>query len=81
MNNGDIVRYVQITFGFGEAVWYIDEDDCIEERDKVLVSYGTQEKEGIVISVVRCIYPYVIYPIEKTKAVLEIIERHGKAKF
>ena len=55
-------------------------DDSIEEKDKVLVDYRCEETEGIVCQMVRCVYPYTIYPIRKTKPVLEIIERRGTHK-
>ena len=76
--DGDIIRYVQVSFAFGMPSWYIDLDDEIEVGDMVLVSYRYQEQEGIVSQVVRCVYPYVIYPTDKTFPVFEIVKRAEK---
>lgn len=78
MKNGDIVRYVQVTFAFGEPCWYFDPNDDIEEKDYLLVPYGVQTREGIVIKVVRCVYPYV--PFDNAKEILSVLERRGTPK-
>lgn len=80
MENGEIIRYVSVAFAFGQPSWYYDETDSIEEKDKVIVDYRYEDTEDIVCQVVRCAYPYTIYPFHKTKPVLEIIERRGIPK-
>ena len=73
--DGDIIRYVLVAFAFGNPSWYCDLDDEIEVGDTVLVSYRRQEQQGIVSQVVRCVYPYVIYPTNKTLPVFEVVKR------
>lgn len=76
--NGDIIRYVQVEFGSGYPSWYIDPNDEVETGDWVNVLYRYQEQEGIATKVVRCVYPYVEYPAEKTKEILEITRRSDR---
>ena len=76
--DGDIIRYVLVSFAFGTPSWYIDLDDEIEVGDMVLVPYRHQEQEGIVSQVVKCVYPYVIYPTNKTLLVFETIKKAEK---
>ena len=73
---GDIIRYVQVIVGSDYLPWYIDLDDKAEKGDRVLVPYRYKEEAGIVAQVVRCVFPYVIYPSEKTKPVFEIIHKN-----
>ena len=76
--NGDIIRYVQVEFGFDRPAWYIDLDDEVEIGDWVNVPYRYQEREGIASNVVRCVYPHVVFPAEKTKVILDITKKKSK---
>lgn len=70
-NKGDIIRYVQVAFGNGYPSWYIDLDDVVETGDTVLVPYRHQEQEGNVTQVVKCVYPYVVFPAKKPRSYLK----------
>ena len=76
--NGEIIRYAQVNFGFGYPSWYIDLDDEVEQGDMVIAPYRHQEQEGIVTQVVRCVYPYVVYPAKKTLPIFEITKRKNQ---
>ena len=74
-DDGDIIRYVEVELGNGYPSWYIDLDDEVEQGDWVIVPYQRQEREGIAAKVVKCVYPYVVFPAEKTKVILEITKK------
>ncbi|MBO5019184.1 MAG: hypothetical protein J6D52_00830 [Clostridia bacterium] len=73
--DGDIIRYVKVASAFNNSSWYCDLDDEIEKGDTVIVPYMRKETEGIVSQVVRCVYPYVVFPIKKTLPVLELVKK------
>lgn len=75
---GAIIRYVQVEVGFDRPAWYIDPNDEVEIGDWVNVQYRYQEREGIATNVVRCVYPHVVFPAEKTKEILEIAKASGQ---
>ena len=77
MDDGKIIRYLEVNID-GRRSWYKDDSDSVEIGDIVLVSYGIYEIEAVVVNVVRCAYPYVVYPYKKTKSIYEIIERAAK---
>ena len=73
MQEGDIIRYLLVVSpAFREPAWYIDETDSIEKGAWVDLTYGVIETFGEVTTVVRCIYPYVPYPFNKTKNIIGI---------
>lgn len=73
--DGDIIRYVEVELGNSYPSWYRDLDDEVEPGDWVIVPYQHQEREGIAAKVVKCVYPYVVFPAEKTKVILEITKK------
>lgn len=73
--NGDTIRYVQVVFAFEQPLWYIDPNDEVEAGDWVIAPFQHREREGEVKTVVRCVYPYVVFSERRTKEIFEITKR------